>query len=230
MNEFKVGEIYSSNRYGDYRILQKIDNYHYIIQFAKTGYVKKISYASMKDGTIRDPYYPIYYKVACLGVVDLKEHKKELNVWRFMIERCYNEKHDNYKTYGGIGVRVCDEWLCFENFLKDICKIKGYDKTKFENKEIVLDKDMDFDLSGTKVYCLKYCRFVKQKDNFQEMLTRRKQTTSSRYVGVTKLKDGKWQASISYKRKNVYIGRYETEEEAYEAYKKKKSELYEIVE
>ena len=50
--------------------------------------------------------------------------------------------------------------------------------------------------------------------------------TSSKYIGVTKLKDGKWQASISYKSKNIYIGRYNTEVEAHQAYIKKHKELY----
>lgn len=25
--------------------------------------------------------------------------------------RCYNEKHDHYKDYGGRGIKVCEEWL-----------------------------------------------------------------------------------------------------------------------
>lgn len=226
MSKFKIGEIYHTNKYGDYRIIEKIDSTHYVIEFIKTGYKKKISRASMAEGTIRDPYFPIYYNIACLGDVNTSKYRKELNVWRFMLARCYDEKHNNYKTYGAKGVRVCDRWLCFENFLIDLPKIKGYDEEKFRNKEIVLDKDIDFRLSSNKMYCLEYCRFISQKDNFQEMLTRKKQETSSRYIGVSKLKDGKWQASISYKNKNIYIGRYKTEIEAHEAYKEKYCELY----
>lgn len=90
----------------------------------------------------------------------------------------------------------------------------------------MLDKDVDYNGEGDKCYCLENCKFILQKDNFQEMLTRKKQNTSSRYVGVTRLKDGKWQASISYKSKNIYIGRYKTEKEAHFAYKKKHFELY----
>ena len=82
-----------------------------------------------------------------------------------------------------------------------------------------------------KQYSPKNCVFISQKDNFQEELARWKQRTSSRYVGITKLYDGKWQASIcdmrkKGKNKNVYIGRYATEEEAHEAYKKKRKEIY----
>jgi hypothetical protein len=30
--------------------------------------------------------------------------------WRSMIQRCYNPKSQRYKSYGGRGITVCDEW------------------------------------------------------------------------------------------------------------------------
>jgi hypothetical protein len=37
-----------------------------------------------------------------------------------MIERCSNPDARQYKWYGGVGVRVCDEWKQFDNFLRDM--------------------------------------------------------------------------------------------------------------
>lgn len=37
-----------------------------------------------------------------------------------MISRCHNKKTIGYKHYGGAGVKVCNEWLEFENFLHDM--------------------------------------------------------------------------------------------------------------
>lgn len=38
-----------------------------------------------------------------------------------MIERCYTETADNFKYYGGRGIKVCDRWLeSFENFFADM--------------------------------------------------------------------------------------------------------------
>lgn len=37
--------------------------------------------------------------------------------WRSMIWRC---KHDGKKSYKLKGIRVCDRWLVFENFLADM--------------------------------------------------------------------------------------------------------------
>lgn len=123
MSKFEVGKIYSSNNYGDYKVLEKIDRCHFVVQFLKTGYTRSYAYATMLEGAMRDPYFPLIYNVGYLGEINIKNHKKELNIWRFMLARCYDEKHGNYKTYGAKGVYVCDRWLCFKDFVDDIPKI-----------------------------------------------------------------------------------------------------------
>ncbi len=40
--------------------------------------------------------------------------------WRSMKTRCLNPKYDNYDRYGGRGIKVCDRWLTFDNFLSDM--------------------------------------------------------------------------------------------------------------
>ena len=45
----------------------------------------------------------------------------EYNVYKTMISRCINKKHDRYYRYGGRGIKVCDRWLeSFDNFYKDM--------------------------------------------------------------------------------------------------------------
>jgi len=46
----------------------------------------------------------------------------EYTVWYQMIERCENEKHVHYKSYGGRGIKVCDRWKSFVNFYADMGK------------------------------------------------------------------------------------------------------------
>lgn len=41
-------------------------------------------------------------------------------IWTGMIQRCENPKGSGYERYGAIGVRVCDRWHKFENFLEDM--------------------------------------------------------------------------------------------------------------
>lgn len=40
--------------------------------------------------------------------------------WACMIQRCTNPKRTYYQHYGGKGVKVCERWLQFENFLADM--------------------------------------------------------------------------------------------------------------
>ena len=42
------------------------------------------------------------------------------NVWRKMRSRCEHAWHKSYKNYGARGIRVCDRWQDFENFLADM--------------------------------------------------------------------------------------------------------------
>lgn len=222
--KYEIGTILNSNKYGSFEIIRINSLNRFRVRFIKTGYEKDISRGCMTHGEVRDPYYPIYYNVACIGDIKTYEYMKEFNVWRFMIQRCYNEKHDGYNLYGEKGVRVSERWLCFENFLKDISSITGYNKEQFYNGELQLDKDTLYDGVGDKIYSVDTCVFLPYKKNFDEMLKRRKTTTTSKYVGVTKLKCGKWQTTYYNSGKYIYGGRHSTEEEAHDAYLKLKEE------
>lgn len=37
-----------------------------------------------------------------------------------MLQRCTNQNRDNYSFYGGRGIKVCERWFVFENFLADM--------------------------------------------------------------------------------------------------------------
>lgn len=40
--------------------------------------------------------------------------------WQNVLKRCNNPKSIQYRDYGGRGIRVCDRWSSFENFLADM--------------------------------------------------------------------------------------------------------------
>jgi len=42
------------------------------------------------------------------------------NAWVNMVQRCCNANHPKFPRYGGRGIRVCERWLTFENFLADM--------------------------------------------------------------------------------------------------------------
>lgn len=43
--------------------------------------------------------------------------------WYMMIQRCSNTKKHDYHRYGGRGIKVCDRWRKFENFLADMGEV-----------------------------------------------------------------------------------------------------------
>ena len=45
--------------------------------------------------------------------------------YRSMMDRCYREKANNYKQYGGRGIKVCDEWHSIESFEQWV-KMSGF--------------------------------------------------------------------------------------------------------
>lgn len=40
--------------------------------------------------------------------------------WTSMVQRCGNPARNNYYLYGGRGIKVCDRWRLFANFLRDM--------------------------------------------------------------------------------------------------------------
>lgn len=41
-------------------------------------------------------------------------------VWQGMKKRCQDKNSDRYPFYGGRGIKVCERWELFENFLADM--------------------------------------------------------------------------------------------------------------
>jgi hypothetical protein len=44
----------------------------------------------------------------------------EYRCWAGMLTRCNNTSDHGFPNYGGRGIKVCDSWKHFENFLKDM--------------------------------------------------------------------------------------------------------------
>lgn len=60
----------------------------------------------------------------------LKKHGKSrtrlYDIWIAIKQRCYNPKNDRYKSYGGRGITVCDEWLNDFQAFYDWAMTNGY--------------------------------------------------------------------------------------------------------
>lgn len=183
-----------------------LDEFHYI--------VKHNTYSNFKSGTIRNPYDRTLLGIGYAGVGDypLSDHcrqTKEYMAWTQMLNRCYNDKWDKKSpSYNGIAT-VCEEWHNFQNFAKwyseNYYKVKG---------RLHIDKDILF--LGNKVYCSEKCLLVPQRIN---MLFTNKPNIRNLPNGITKYTSG-----YLAKYNNEELGVYNTLEEAFTVYSKKKKE------
>jgi len=48
------------------------------------------------------------------------EGTKTYRAWSSMKVRCLNKNSENYARYGGRGIKVCERWMSFVNFLQDM--------------------------------------------------------------------------------------------------------------
>ena len=94
------------------------------------------------------------------------ENSELFNVWQTMKGRCENPKRQNYKNYGGRGIKVCAEWQKAGNFVL-WALTHGY------TKGMQLDR---IDNNGD--YCPENCRFVTPKENSRNRRNTKRLTVS----------------------------------------------------
>ena len=54
------------------------------------------------------------------GITSKPGFERMCQVWGNMKNRCYRKSTSGYDRYGGRGIKVCNEWLTFGNFYKDM--------------------------------------------------------------------------------------------------------------
>jgi len=188
MIEDIISKIYTSKKYGDFIVLNKTNrklysNYLYEIQFINTKYKMLTTKDKILKGNLKDRYFKSIYKQGFIGNTNTRENnkpKKSYILFCNILKRCYHKEDMDYKNYGAIGVRVCDEWLCFEIFEKDIKQLENYnDWLNCECGEYHLDKDIlqENTSMNNKIYSKNTCKFVKSEENVSEVNKRRGKTT-----------------------------------------------------
>lgn len=106
------------------------------------------------------------------------------DVYRGMLERCYNPKATRYEKYGGAGVVVCNEWLGDEGFntFFEWYKLQPI----MQDKSLQLDKDVYCNDNNIKPH--KYspitCQFISRSENQRNYSDLLRNNTSG-YTGVT---------------------------------------------
>jgi len=89
------------------------------------------------------------YKHGHSNIGNKKLHSKTYSTWFNIKNICTNKNDPKYPRNGGRGIKLCEEWLKFENFLHDM----GEKPDGFRLKR--LDKDRGFELGNCKWFPIK---------------------------------------------------------------------------
>lgn len=79
-------------------------------------------------------------------------------IWRHIKTRCLNKKSDKYSYYGGRGITICDEWLEFENFQRDMYK-SYLEHYEIHGKDTSIER-----VDNSKGYFKENCRWATQSE------------------------------------------------------------------
>lgn len=120
--------------------MRKRDEPHHNLSMQRFGYLTAISYVPsaswlclcdcgalkvVKSGHLRNGNTKSCgcKKPELLGVAK-KTHgnsgHKMFAMYKTMIQRCNNPNNHKYKDYGARGISVCERWMDFNNFIKDM--------------------------------------------------------------------------------------------------------------
>ena len=213
-----VGKVCKSKSSGDFKVLKYNNAKDVEIQFLNTGFETVAKLNHIKSGCIKDPYVQSVYAIGIIGtkypVSESGKDTKEYTLWKNMLKRCYSEVYKKQRpTYEGC--EVSDNFKCYEYFY-DWCQ----KQIGFNNEGWHLDKDLL--VKGNKVYSEDSCVFLPQEIN--KILTKRTTSRGEYLIGVSW--DKRDMAFISRVNKNTgkseYLGYFNTELEAFNAYKQAK--------
>lgn len=190
------------------------------VDYKDRGSFKVLRGNLFSSENVRSPVRPFHKDwEAFLGVgeYDTVNSRIAHSKWSGMFSRCYSNTAHNKVAYEGCSVSV--EWYNFQTFAKWY-----YDNYPEDGLEYHLDKDILY--KGNKVYSPETCCFVPADIN--SLFTSRKNHRGDNLLGVYyKKKNKKFcaQCADGSGGAQVYLGLYETQEEAFLVYKEFKESV-----
>ncbi len=206
------GKVFSTNNCGNVIVLEYLNKRNIFVQFLDTGYKTCVELKELLNGNIKDYLIP---SVCGVGITGEKGSKKdrEYMLWVGLLERCYSEKrHKNRPTYKSC---TTSENFNYYPYFKSWCN----KQIGFGNEGWELDKDIL--VKGNKVYSEDTCCFVPAEINV--MFTKTDALRGKHPIGVQYYKPSDcFRAYVGCYSKRIYLGQFNTELEAFRAYKQAK--------
>ena len=213
-----VGKVCKSKLSGDFKILKYNDTANVEIQFLNTGFKMVARLGNIRSGNVKDRYLPSVHGIGILGakypVSEDGRDTKEYTLWNNMLNRCYNDTYKN-KNQTYVGCKVSENFKSYEYFYEWCHKQIGFDNEGWQ-----LDKDLL--VKGNKVYSEDTCVFIPSEINL--VLVKSDKIRGKHPIGVHWSNSNK--AFVAKVKKNKgkqeYLGSFNTELEAFNAYKANK--------
>jgi hypothetical protein len=214
----RTGET-NTNKYGSEMTIIKYHNANDMVVEFKNDYKTKPQYKDFKKGNVKNPYDKTVFNIGYLGEGIYTSRTNNIKniqyiYWISLFSRCYGEsellKRPRYKD-----CTICEEWHNFQNFAE------WFDNNYYEidNEKMCLDKDIL--VKGNKVYSPDTCIFVPDRINC--LFVKSNNVRGDYPIGVSKSRNTTnkhFLCRCNTLDKSVYLGHYQTPEEAfYKGYK-----------
>ena len=190
------------------------------VQFDDGTIVEHKRYDDFKKGKIKNPITPSVYGVGFMGIGDYKstgengKNTKCYTTWYDVHQRCYDTKyHEKHPTYKNC--KVCKEWNDYQAFAK------WDNENYYEVGNEKMDLDKDILCKGNKVYSADTCVYVPHSINV--LFIKCDKSRGDYPIGVRKHRN-KFEAQLRKGNESMYLGSFNTPEEAFLAYKKAKEQ------
>lgn len=129
-------------------------------------------------------------------------NSREMNSWKSMIQRCTNPNCTTYEDYGGRGISICKRWKKFENFYEDMGERPLYHSLER------IDNNGDYGPDN--------CKWATQSEQSRNQRIRTSNTSGITGINWDKVRK-KWQSRFFINNTSVYLGRFESMEDAIKA-------------
>lgn len=169
-------------KHGSYTIIEELneranDGHRYYMAECVCGEKKKEIYSSIiKMKTSKCPHYATYGKIRIRN--NMFSIYRLSSIFRQMLIRCYCEDSEDYRYYGGKGIKVCQEWINNPISFEEWALQNGY------ADDLTIDR-----IKENQDYSPSNCRWVTRENN-----ARFKSTTN--YITATVTLSGKQWASL----------------------------------
>ena len=200
---------------GKFKIISYKDSKNVRVKFIDTGFETVARLDNIRNGKVKDRYLPSVYGVGIVGtkypISEGGVHTKEYELWKNMLRRCYSDTYKKkYPTY--IDCKCSENFKSYEYFYEWCNEQIGFGNIGFE-----LDKDLL--VKGNKVYSEDSCIFIPTEIN--TLLVKRAASRGEHLIGVYWHSKNKAFVARVNKSKggSEYLGLFNTEIEAFKAYK-----------